>query len=74
MRPRYIILTIDTITALLKDYVGGEDMPADAQPLKLMVNPQAGNKIAIEMGSDSWREGLPPLDIKFKIKRVYGVT
>lgn len=73
MRPRYIVLTIDTICELLKDYVGGEDIPQDAQPLKLMLNPQEQNKIAIVMDSDTWKEGLPPLDVKFKIKRVFSV-
>ncbi len=73
MKPRYIILTIDTITELLKDYVGGEDIPSDAQPLKLMLNPSEKNKIAIVMDSDSWKEGMAPLDVKFKIKRVYGI-
>jgi hypothetical protein len=67
------MLTIDTIAELLKDYVGGEDIPEDAMPIKLMLKPTEQGKLAIEMVSDTWREGLDPLMINFKIKRVYGL-
>lgn len=73
MKPRYCVLTIDTLAALLRDYVGGEDIPSDAMPIKLMLNPRERNKIAIEMVSDSWKEGMPALDVKFQIKRVFQV-
>ena len=73
MKPRYCVLTIDTLAALLRDYVGGEDIPADAMPIKMMLNPAERNKIAIVMTSNSWKEGMPALDVKFKIKRVFAV-
>lgn len=74
MKPRYIMLTIDTITELIKDYVGLEELPEDARAIKMMFKPNESGKLAIEMISDSWTETQTPIDINFKIKRFYGIT
>lgn len=73
MKTRSIILTIDTICELFKDYLDPEDLPANAQPTKMLLNPAEKGKIAIEFFDLSWPEGLEPLQVNFHIKRLYGV-
>lgn len=73
MKTRRILLTIDSIVALFKDYLPAEDMPETVVPLKLMINPQEKRKLAILCESLDWKEGLAPLQVKFAIKRFYGV-
>jgi hypothetical protein len=73
MKPRYIMLTIDTITELIKDYVGLEELPEDARAIKLMFKQTEQGKLAIEMISDTWTTEQPAINVDFRIKRVYGV-
>lgn len=73
MKERYLVLTIDTISELFKDYLTEEDLPSDAQPLKLVLNP-ANKLLGLEMEAPSWAEGLAPLRVAFDIKRVYGTS
>lgn len=70
---RHIILTIDTIAELLKDYMGEEEMPTDAMPIKLLMNTGTPGKLALEFESPTWKAGLPDLNVNFNIRRVYGV-
>jgi len=50
MRERFVIVTIDTIVELLKDYCG-QDIPADAMPLRLLLRPEEKGRLAIELTS-----------------------
>jgi len=53
VKQRYIVITIDTLAEMLKDYVADEqDIPADAMPVRLLVKPTEQGKLAIEMFSD----------------------
>lgn len=73
MRERYVVLTIDTISELFKDYLSPEDLPENAVPVKLLFKPTEQGAMALEMFSLDWKEGLGPLKVTFDIKRVYGV-
>lgn len=74
MKPRYIMLTIDTIAELIKDYASEAEIPADAMPISLKMKPTEPGKMAMELVSDNWPSSdMSPLVISFKIKRVYGV-
>lgn len=73
MQSRRVLITIDTILELLKNYCGSEDIPTDATPLKLMVNPKERNKVALVAESAAWPQGAAPLQINFQIKRIYSV-
>jgi hypothetical protein len=73
MKERYVVLTIDTIGELFKDYVGPEELPWDAKPLKLIFKPTEMGRLALIMDSAYWTEGMPDININFDIKRVYGV-
>jgi len=71
MKERYVIVTIDTIAELFKDYCGEQDIPADAMPTKLLFKPNDKGRLAIQMVSDSWTKDLPPLNVSFAIRRVH---
>ncbi len=74
MKQRYVVLTIDTIAEILKDYVADEaDIPVDALPVRLLLKPTEQGKLAIEMFSDSYKGTEAPLNIKFDIRRVFAV-
>jgi len=70
---RDIVVTIDTLMDLFRDYIGDNEIPMDARPIKLMFNPGERRKLAIMAESDEWREGMGPLVVAFDIKRIYGV-
>ena len=73
MKERYVIVTIDTITELFKDYCGPSEIPADAKPVRLMLKPTDKGKIAILMESGEWKENQAPLKVKFDLRRTYAV-
>lgn len=73
MKPRYIMLTIDTITELIKDYVGLDELPEDARAITLKFKATEQGKLGIEMISDTWDKPQAPIDVNFRVKRVYGV-
>lgn len=72
MLQRRVIVTIDTITAMLGDYCSAEDIPASARAVKLMVKPQE-RLVAILAESPEWSAGQAPLQIKFHLKELYKV-
>ena len=72
MKSRLIILGIDDITRILKDYVGLVGFPADAQPIKFMLNPQE-RKLAIVVESEEFKGPQEPEEIRFDLRRVFGV-
>lgn len=73
MKERHVVVTIDTIAELFKDYLSEADLPTNAVPMKLLFKPGEKGKLALEMFSLDWQDGLPPLAVNFDIKRVYGV-
>lgn len=73
MKQRYLLVTIDTISEILKDYIANEqDLPADATPIAMQVHPTS-KKLAITFASPSLKENSLPLNVNFDIKRVYSV-
>lgn len=74
MKQRTVIVTIDTIMELFKDYCGG-DIPRDCKPIKLLIHPTS-RKLAIEVESNEWPSNLknsPEVGVKFVLKRFFGV-
>ena len=73
---RRIIITIDTLIELFKDFLPTEDMPDDVQPLKLYLKPGT-RKIGILCCSSKWKEApssaLVELPVKFELRRIYTV-
>lgn len=72
-RDRMVILTIDTIGELLKDYVGENNIPVDAVAQRLLINPQDNGKLALELASPNIKADAKPIYVNFDIKRVYSV-
>jgi hypothetical protein len=69
---RQVIVTIDGLVELFKDYFPEGDLPDDTRAVKLMINP-SNRKFAIVVESDTWTGEQPPLIADFQIKRVFGV-
>lgn len=71
MKTRHVIVTIDSIAELLKDYVANpDDIPVDAMPVKMLFNP-INKKLAVEFISESYTGSEAPLAVTFDIKRVF---
>jgi hypothetical protein len=68
-----VILPIDTINSLFKDYCGQIGYPKDALPVKLMYKPTELGKLAIVVESDEFTGPQGSEQIKFDIRRYYGV-
>lgn len=73
MKNRRIILDIDSILNLLKDYTAAEgSLPPDAIPLSFKINPQEKGKLAILAESPSFTSDSP-IFLTFQLKRIYSV-
>ena len=73
LRRRQVILTIDDVVRLLRDYAGEGEIPEDAAAERLMINPST-REIAVQAGSEGWTSGQPPLRLSFKNRKIYGVS
>ena len=73
MKPRMVILNIDTICNLFHDYVGQVGFPDDAISVKFMFNQQE-RKVAVIVESESFTGPQAPEEVRFGIKRVYAVN
>jgi len=73
MKDRRILITIDTIAELFKDYLTPEDLPTDAMPVKMLLKQNEAGKLAILMVSDDFPEQAPPYHVRFDIKKIYSV-
>lgn len=70
---RMLLTSIDTIMELFKDYCSQEDLPDDAMPITLLFNKNEKGRFCIVAVSDDWQQDLPPLEVKFDLKRIYSV-
>lgn len=75
MKTRFITITIDSVMALLRDYMPEGDIPEDAKPVKLFMNPTERGKMAIEFVSDELSSNdLAPLEARFQMKRYWAAA
>ena len=72
-RSRLVIITIDTMLAIIKDYAGGA-IPADATAVSLRVNPQEKGKFMLVIDSPSIPAGTAPMMLHFDIKRYFSAA
>ena len=73
MKRRMVIVTIDTLLEILKDYLGPQRVPGDSKPTRLLVKPSEQGRFCIEFESDELAEGLPALQVNYENRRVYGL-
>lgn len=71
---RMVILPIDTICNLFKDYCGELGFPKDAKPVKFLFKPTEMGKLAIVVESEEFTGPQNPEVVKFDIRRYYGVS
>lgn len=74
MKKRMIILRIDDLSKIIRDYMLEEDAPRDMTISKLMVNPQEKNAIGVLVESDEWDGYQGEQRVVFDLKRYYGVS
>jgi hypothetical protein len=68
---RFVIVTIDSIYQMLYDYAGESlGLPEDAKPIKFRL---VQGKLQLMVEADSWEEDQQAEQIKFDMKRVWGV-
>ncbi len=68
---RYVIIRIDDIFRILADYAGEPlGLPADAMPTKFRL---VQGKLQLMVEADSWERDQPSEEVRFDMKRVYGV-
>lgn len=73
MKQRLVILPIDSILALFKDYAGLIAVPDDAQATKLLLNPTE-RKLAIDVDAESYPGLQPTEEIRFDLQRTFVVN
>lgn len=68
---RFVVLRIDDIYRMLKDYAGEPlGLPDDAEPVKFRV---VAGKLQIMLEAESWQGEQPSEEIRFDMKRVFSV-
>lgn len=72
MKRRWVILPIDDITAILRDYASQIGFPGDAVPITWMLHP-ASQKIALVVEAESFVGNQPTEEIKFQLKQTLAV-
>lgn len=73
LKRRRVIVSIDDIVSMMRDYCPAEDFPSDVAPLRLMLKPNERGKLAIEAESRFWQHGLPPLQVRFELRRLHSL-
>lgn len=69
-----VVVTVDTLVEILKDYLGEENVPKDAQVVRLLVRPSEPGKFAIVVDGDSIKYNAPAVVADFQVKRFYGLS
>jgi len=73
MKNRLVILPVDSVLELFKDYAGLIAVPDDAQVTQLLMNPRE-RKMALVVEAESY-DGLQPTEeIRFDLQRTYVVN
>ena len=70
---RMVIVTVDTLVEILKDYLGEENVPRDATVERLLVKPNEKGKFAFVVESPGIKQGGQAVVADFQLRRVYGV-
>lgn len=73
MKVRQVIVTVESILALLKDYCGEEEIPEDAKVVGFKYKPTELGRFAIVIESPRLKYGVKPIEVRVDNKRIYGV-
>ena len=69
---RLVVVGLDDIVRLFKDYVGRVGFPQDAIPTRLMFNSKE-KLVAVEVESEEFTGPQQPERVMFDLQRVYSV-
>jgi len=69
---RMVIISIDDLARMFRDYVGLVGFPVDAKPVKLMMNSKE-RKLGLVVESDEFTGPQAPEEVKFDLRRFYSV-
>jgi hypothetical protein len=70
---RRIIIRLEDLSNIMKDYLSPEDLPPTATPVEFMLNPQEHNKLGLRFESDEWQGNLGFQLVDAQLKRYFGV-
>ena len=70
---RLIIIPIDDLLELLKDYAGMLSIPDDARVDKLQINP-AARKLSLDLVAESYKGQEPTEELRFDLQRTFKVS
>jgi hypothetical protein len=70
MKRRLIVIGIDDICALFRDYCYMNGFPVDAKCSTLLMNP-ATRRMRLRVTSEEWSGEQPPEQIRFDLHRTY---
>lgn len=73
MRRRRIIISVDDLMGLLKDYCPADDIPSDTMPERLLLRPAEQGRLGILAESRFWPVGAPALEVKFELRRFHSL-
>jgi len=73
MKQRLVIIPIDDLLELLKDYAGLTSIPDDAQADRLQIQP-SDRKLALQLVAGSWDGPQPAEEIRFDLQRTFKVS
>lgn len=71
---RFVVVPIDDLFRMIGDYAGAAlGLPTDCAPVKLMYKPTEQGKLGLMIESASWDGDQPAEEIRFDLRRVYGL-
>lgn len=65
---RAVLVSIDSLMEIAKGYLGEDQLPANAKAVRMRLNPQYKNKLALEVESPEIREDSA-IEIRFDLRR-----
>jgi hypothetical protein len=73
MKERLVVIGIDDIARIFKDYAGSVGFPEDAQTDTLLFHP-ANRRMRLRISAESLNGNQPPEEIRFQLKRTFLVN
>jgi len=68
-----IITTVQSVLAVLKDYLGENYIPQNAKVVKFRANPTEKGRFELLCASDQWTGMEEPLQVRVQLKRTFAV-
>jgi hypothetical protein len=73
VKKRMVITTVQSLFAVLRDYLGEEYVPKDAWVAKFRANPSEKGRFELLCESDGWTGLEGPIEVKVHLKKSFVV-